>query len=230
MLRALTTLAVLAFPSVAFAADLVSDPPMDAPRTNIVSDPGWGLYVQGYGGIITQSFALGTDNFDEGGGEIFREPTSDWLNMGPAFGASIGVTTPIDGLSVGIDVMHTHSDFTVEPGGTLDTLSIMGTLEGAYHLSPQFDIYVSGGLGAMQFHYRNTVEDEDATSGFAPAYQVAVGARANLTENLSIFVEAKHQDIISGTDIAAIGEETATNSTITQRATNAILVGARFGF
>ena len=140
------------------------------------------------------------------------------------------MTTPIDGLSFGLDAMHTHADFTTESPATLDTLSIMGTMEGAYHLSPQFDIYASGGLGAEQFHYVNTDEGEDTTSTWAPAYQVAVGTRFHLTGNFSLFAEARHQDVFSGADISAIGIATATGSTIKSKPNDALLVGARFSF
>lgn len=223
MLRALTTIALLALPGTALAADLANDPPTDA-RTNMLADPAWGFYVQGYGGVVTQTNATFIETF--GGG--FPESFFDTLSHGPAFGASVGVTTPIDGLSVGIDVMHTHADFSdFDPDfpASLETLSVMGTVEGAYHLTPQFDLYASGGLGAMAVHYTDPTV---AADGIAPAYQVAVGLRAKVTDNLSVFTEFKHQDMIVP---ASIGDAFHDDSTVTiAKANNAVLAGLRFNF
>ena len=223
MLRALTTIALLALPGTALAADLVSDPPTDA-RTNMRADPTWGVYVQGYGGVVTQTTATFVETFFDG----FHESFFDTLSHGPTFGASIGVTTPVDGLSVGIDVMHTHADFTdFSPDfpASLDTLSVMGTVEGAYHLTPQFDLYASGGLGAMAVHYS---DPDVATDGVTPAYQVAVGLRAKVTDNLSVFTELKHQDMIIP---ANIGDPFDDDATLTvAKANNALLAGVRFSF
>lgn len=227
MLRALTTLALLALPGTALAADLVGDPPTDA-RVNMLTDPAWGFYVQGYGGVVTQTQANFLASFDDGGGVIGHESFFDSLSAGPAFGASIGLTTPIDGLSVGLDVMHTHADFAdfdSDFPASLDTLSVMGTVEGAYHLTPQFDLYASGGLGAMMVHF----SDPEATAdGIAPAYQVAVGVRAKVTDNVSLFTEIKHQDMILPADI---GDPFSDDETLSvAKGNNAVLAGLRFNF
>jgi opacity protein-like surface antigen len=223
MLRALTTIALLALPGTALAADLAGDPPTDA-RTNMLADPAWGVYVQGYGGVVTQTTATFVETFS-GGGESFF----DTLSHGPVFGASIGVTTPIDGLSVGLDVMHTHSEFTDFDSdftpASLDTLSIMGTVEGAYHLTPQFDLYASGGLGAMRIAYADPFEAGD---GWTPAYQVAVGLRAKVTDNLSLFTEFKHQDVIAP---ATVGDLFDNDSSVgIAKANNAVVAGLRFNY
>jgi opacity protein-like surface antigen len=224
MLRALTTLALLALPGTALAADLVSDPPTDA-RVNMLTDPAWGFYVQAYGGVVTQTNV----NFDEV--DIFgdHDPFFSFLSEGPAFGASIGVTTPIDGVSVGLDVMHTHGDIGFSPPfqpASLDTLSIMGTVEGAYHLTPQFDLYASGGLGAMRVSYADPF---NTAEGWTPAYQVAVGVRAKVTDNLSLFTEFKHQDMIAPANLGDAflqGDE----SVLVAKPNNAVLAGLRFDF
>ena len=84
MLRALTTIALLALPGTALAADLANDPPTDA-RTNMLADPAWGFYVQGYGGVVTQTNATFIETFVGG----FPESFFDTLSHGPAFGASV---------------------------------------------------------------------------------------------------------------------------------------------
>ena len=216
MLRALTTIALLALPGGALAADLATEPPAAD-----FTDPGWTFYVQGYGGVVTQTNATFVEDFGGGGFDTFF----DTLGAGPAFGVSVGVTTPIDGLSVGLDVMHTHADFTDRTAASLDTLSIMGTVEGAYHLTPQFDLYATGGLGAMAVQYSDPFI---TTDGWAPAYQVAVGLRANVTDNLSLFTEFKHQDMIVP---ANVGDPFFDGtSTTVAKGNNAILAGLRFSF
>ena len=70
MLRALTTIALLALPGTALAADLAGDPPTDA-RTNMLADPAWGVYVQGYGGVVTQTTATFVETFSGGGASSF---------------------------------------------------------------------------------------------------------------------------------------------------------------
>src|SRR5689334_18185302 len=107
MLKALTTLTLIVLPGTAFAAD-------------------WsGFYAQVYGGVRTQ----GTSSVGEPEAALLvpaAEPLFTEIfamNAGPAFGASFGTTTPIDGLSVGVDVMHTHSKLADFPDENLDTLS-----------------------------------------------------------------------------------------------------------
>ena len=224
MLRALTTIALLALPGTAMAGDLTSKSPIDL-RTDF-ADPGWSFYVQGYGGVVVQDTVTVTQTFHQGP-DTFSESFANTLGAGPVFGASFGIATPVDGLSIGLDVMHTHQDFTnFDPSSpaTLDSTSIMGTVEGTYHLSPRFDVYATGGLGGIVFHYTDPLV---AADGLAPAYQVAVGLRANVTENVSLFTEIKHQDVFNS---ASLGGIFGNDDNRVAKANNALLAGLRYSF
>jgi opacity protein-like surface antigen len=183
MLKALTTLTLIILPGTALAAD-------------------WGgFYAQIYGGVRTQGDTTFSDPeevidaLSPDDAPLFSE--SFTLNSGPAFGGSVGLRTPIDGLSVGVDVMHTHTNFTDFTDQDVDTLSIMGTVEGAYHLSDRFDLYATGGLGAMNIAVTDHENPNNVTNGWAPAYEAAAGIRLKATDNLSLFTEIKHQDVFT---------------------------------
>jgi opacity protein-like surface antigen len=242
LLKALTAVALLGLPGTALAADLNGIPPSDD-RTNLMADPGsdWGFYVQGYGGVVTQNTLSDVFSFDEGpGNPPFTENFIHQLTSGSEFGVSAGVITPIDGLSVGVDVMHTHQDLQsfdedfggFSDGSTLDSTSVFATVEGAYHLTPQFDLYATGGLGATSYHAQfGSVFDEetltDGDTGWTPAYEVAVGLRAKVTDNLSLFTELKHSDVFATAAFAPNTEE-GTESIATGH--NAVTAGVRFEF
>lgn len=242
MLRALTTIALLVLPGTALAADLANDPPTDA-RTNMLADPAWGFYVQGYGGVVTQNTVNDVFAFDEGPGiPPFTDNFIHQLTSGNEFGVSAGVITPIDGVSVGVDLMHTHQDVQAfdegfdafSDGSFLDSTSVFATVEGAYHLTPQFDLYATGGLGATMYHahFGSIIDNETFTDGdtaFAPAYEVAVGLRAKVTDNLSIFTEVKHSDVFTTAAFSPVtGEGTSTESLSTGH--TAVNAGVRFSF
>ena len=61
----------------------------------------------------------------------------------------------------------------------------------------------------MNVHYSDPFNSGD---GWTPAYQVAVGLRANVTDNLSIFTEFKHQDQIVPASVGDIFDEGAVNT------------------
>ena len=241
MLKTLAIIALLGIglPSMATAAQMLGDPPSDAPA---LMAPGsdWGFYVQGYGGVVTQNTVNDVYSEDEGPDEPrFTENFIHQLASGAEFGVSAGVTTPLDGVSVGIDVMHTHQtvqafdeDFDeFSDGSTLDSTSVFGTIEGAYHLNPQFDLYATGGLGVTMYHahFVSDFDEETFTDGdtaFAPAYEVAVGLRAKLTDNLSIFTEVKHSDVFVTADLPEVDGTIESIST----GHNAVNAGIRFNF
>jgi opacity protein-like surface antigen len=236
MLKTLTTIALLALPSTALAADLVGDPP------NLVSDPGngWGFYIQGYGGVVTQNSLSDVVSIDEGTPVTFL--FTDLLSSGSEFGVSAGVTTPIDGVSIGLDLNHTHQDVQAfdaffeggpSTGFTVDSTSLFATVEGAYHLNPMFDVYATGGLGATSYHVQSeskiTGDDINVDTAFAPAYEVAVGLRANVTDNLSIFTEVKHSDVFS-TAALPTEEDVGTSFESISAGHTAVNAGIRFNF
>jgi opacity protein-like surface antigen len=146
-------------------------------------------------------------------------------SSGPAFGASFGATTPIDGLSLGVDIMHTHSQIVDFSEESLDTLSLMGTVEGAYRLSDRFDLYATGGLGATNIAVTDDADPTLHSEGWAPAYEVAAGIRVKATDNVSVFSELKHQDLFTAAPLPFDGEEE-----FTLVGTTSLLAGVRFSF
>lgn len=240
MLKALTTAALFALPGTALAADMVSTPPA-YDRTNLMADPGtdWGFYIQGYGGVVTQGSLTDVFTFNFSPDDIETENLVEQLTHGPAFGISAGVKTPIDGLSLGIDVFHTHQSvqaFNIDettPNVDLDSTSVFATIEGAYHLSPTFDLYATGGLGATSYHAHETdVEAEggvfDEDTEWVPAYEVGVGVRANVAENLSIFTELKHSDVFTTASFSSDDGGFETEAVASGH--NAVVAGVRFSF
>jgi len=176
------------------------------PGTAMAAD--WGpFYAQIYGGARLP----GLSSFDT---------TVYPMESGPSFGASIGAATAIDGLSVGLDVMHSSVTYTDFPNDTLSTLTIMGTIEGAFRLNDRFELYGTGGLGAMNIAFSDASDPTNADNGWAPAYQFAAGLRVKATEQLSFFTELKHQDTF--VPVVQFGDENVTSPS------TSVLVGLRF--
>jgi len=195
-----TAAALLLAATPGFAADLIVDEPA------AVAPSDWGsLYVEFYAGARLS----GTSTY-------YDVPTEYDMLAGPALGVSVGVGTPIPGLSAGLDVMWTSAEYDYG-GEFLHTLSAMGELEYAVPLNDTFEIYGAAGLGLINI----TFEDSFGTtwSGSGAGYQVAVGVRANVLENVSVFAEVKHQDSFGAVDVD--GDD------VTSPTTN-VLVGLRF--
>ncbi|WP_055047209.1 porin family protein [Devosia sp. A16] len=181
----------------AFAADpIVSD---------AVADFG-GFYAEVYGGVALPSIATWNgDDYD--------------LKVGPAFGASFGVATPVPGLSVGLDVMWTSAEYAeaVYSNEFQHSLSGMVEVEYAVPLNDTFELYGAAGLGFVGITYEDANGDKLSDAG--AGYQVAIGARANVLENVALFGEFKHQDTF---DTVALGTNDVSSPT------NTLLVGLRF--
>jgi len=176
------------------------------PGTALGAD--WGsFYAQIYGG----GRIPGLTTFDD---------TVYPMNSGASFGASVGAATSIDGLSVGFDVMHSAVTYAEFPYDTLSTLTIMGTIEGAFHLNDRFELYGTGGLGAMNIAFADATDPTNADNGWAPAYQFAAGLRIKATDQVSIFAELKHQDTF--VPVVQFGDENVTSPS------TSVMVGLRF--
>ena len=75
---------------------------------------------------------------------------------------------------------------------------------------------------------RGELDPFEAGDGWAPAYQVAVGLRAKVTDNLSLFTEFKHQDVIAP---ATVGDLFDNDSSVgIAKANNAVVAGLRFNY
>jgi opacity protein-like surface antigen len=165
----------------------------------------WGkFYAEVYGGA-----ALGTDT-TYNGGDYAMDPT--WA-AGAAFGVDIG-----NGFSLGIDVMKTgDAQYQTDPA-TLSTFSVMAEGEYALALNDTFSVYGSLGLGAINV----AIDTSGSDDAWGAGYSAAVGVRANVTENMALFGELKHQDTFSTVELFGNDEVSAP--------TNTALVGLRLSF
>ena len=203
--RAATT-AFLAAPLLAgsaFAADLIIDEPAVAAAPSVS-----GIYVELYGGghfPMTISFP---DDFE--------------MSAGGALGASIGLSSPIPGLSFELDAMWTSSEYTDSPGYFNDTVSLMVNAEYAVPVTDTIDVYGLVGVGAIQYTYIEPGDIRYSASG--AGYQVGIGGRFEVVENVSVFSELKYQTTFDDVVFDAFPVEPLRQSTL-----NAV-VGLRFEF
>lgn len=164
----------------------------------------WGkFYAEVYGGAT-----LGTDTtyngFDYG-----MDPT--WA-AGAAFGVDMG-----NGFSLGIDLMKTGDATYSGQSESLSTFSVMAEGEYALALNDTFAVYGSLGLGAINV----ALTDGPTEDGWGLGYSAALGVRANVTENLALFGEFKHQDTFDTVEL--FGDDVGAP-------TNTALVGVRLSF
>jgi opacity protein-like surface antigen len=193
-----TALAALAIGCVATgvqAADLVFDVPEE--RT-FVDPPDLGLYALLYGGVAFK------------GNVQFDEECCDWeddYGPGPAVGGAIGVRV-VEGLSVELDVFHTHRALNdsgdwwnwqdLDWEDTISTTSLMVNGKFTLALNDVFDVYAGAGVGGIWLAYNYYGE---TATGMGAGYQVMIGASANVTENIAIFGELRHQNSFSPIEV-----------------------------
>jgi opacity protein-like surface antigen len=164
----------------------------------------WGkFYAEVYGGA-----ALGTDS-TYNGTDYAMDPT--WA-AGAAFGVDMG-----NGFSLGIDMMKTgDAQYQTDPA-TLTTFSVMAEGEYALALNDTFAVYGSLGLGAINVG----IDSMDSENAWGAGYSAALGVRANVTDNLALFGEFKHQDTFDTVEL--FGDDVGAP-------TNTALVGVRLSF
>jgi opacity protein-like surface antigen len=172
----------------AHAADLMISEPA-APMAPAPS--GMSIYAQLLGGV-----ALAGD-FDVYDGDTLDY--TDSFDPGWAVAGTIGVVV-MDGLSAELDVLHTDRGDPTDEDDSLDTTSFMGNLKYTVALNEMFSLYGAAGLGWIRIH---EVEDDDYPgdfyySGFG--YQLILGASAQVTDNISLVGEFRHQDTFGPID------------------------------
>ncbi len=161
------------------------------------------FYAEVYGGA-----ALGTDT-QYNGTDYAMDPT--WA-AGAAFGVDFG-----NGFSLGVDAMKTGDAEYIGEDASLSTFSVMAEGEYALALTDTFAVYGSLGLGAINVAVTSgTTED-----AWSPGYSAAVGVRADITEDLALFGELKHQDTFDTVEL--FGDDVGAP-------TNTALVGVRLSF
>jgi opacity protein-like surface antigen len=203
-----TALVALAAAGVATgvqAADLILEPRDDAFVD--VTDPSF--YALLYGGVAFPSTAVWTNDDEEYD-----------LSHGYALGGAIGVGI-VEGLSVELDVFHTGNRHDIDdPDYVLSTLSVMGNIKGTLPLNEVFDVYGGAGVGGIHLRYDY---GGDIYTGWGAGYQFMIGASFNVTENIAIFGELRHQNSFSAIDVVDQDDDERTLSV----PTNAALVGIK---
>ena len=164
----------------------------------------WGkFYAEVYGGA-----KLGTDTTYDGL-DYSMDPT--WA-AGAAFGVEVG-----NGFSLGVDLMKTgDAQYQTDPA-TLTTFSVMAEGEYALALNDTFAVYGSLGLGAINVAIDGGGHDDAWGAG----YSAAIGVRADITENMALFGELKHQDTFDAVELYGVDVSAPTNTA---------LVGVRLSF
>jgi len=164
----------------------------------------WGkFYAEVYGGA-----KFGTDT-TYNGLDYAMDPT---YAAGAAFGIDMG-----NGFSLGVDLMKTgDAQYQTDPA-TLTTFSVMAEGEYALALNDTFAVYGSLGLGAINV----AIDGATSDNAWGAGYSAAVGVRANVTDNMALFGEFKHQDTFDTVEL--FGDDVGAP-------TNTALVGLRLSF
>jgi opacity protein-like surface antigen len=215
----LTAVAVVAMCGTAAAADLtVAEVPAEAPAASSING-----YVQLLGGwVIPNSMDYSTDFLD-------FEGTVDF-EAGWALGATFGLETPVDGLSLEVDVLRTWADGTEDDtgAGSLISTSLMANAVYSVDLNDTFSLYGGAGLGMIALEA--VPEDEglsESGTGSGAGYQVFAGVQADVAENVALTFEGRYQSSFDNIDLTADGSlinvETEFNRT-------SALVGLLFSF
>jgi len=135
--------------------------------------------------------------------------------LGGAFGASAGVNAPIPGLAFKLDIMHSGGEYDCCDYGVYN-FSVMAVGEYSAELNEMFSIYGAFGVGGVYVQYYS-----DDYTGWGAGYQAAVGARAVVADNVSVFGELKY--------VSTFGDVDTNGYDINYPTLNA-LVGLRLSF
>jgi len=174
----LSTALVAASAFAAHAADLLVQDSAAAPAAASSSFSG---YVQVMGGMTLPN-TLGW--YD--GSEYSYDMLSGW-----ALGATFGIETPVDGVSLEADVLRTVVEY--EDGGDfLNSTSVMGNAVFTAPLNDSLSLYAGAGAGFIMLDYNDDTDANDGT-GSGLGYQIFGGAQLAVAENLSLTLEARHQ-------------------------------------
>lgn len=114
------------------------------------------------------------------------------VDRGWLAGGAVGVVTPIEGLSLELDVTRSTSLYTGFPNSLTGT-TVMGNVVFTAPVAEMFSIYGGGGAGVVSVSYDNASLNALDSSGTSAAGQVFAGASLDLTSNFSIFGEARYQ-------------------------------------
>lgn len=143
-------------------------------------------------------------------------PATYDTTAGWAMGGAIGLTTPVPGLSFELEVLKTAAQTTL--GNNYDTISVMANAEYGLALNETFEAYGSLGLGAVHVH---DYYPPNSFEAWGAGYQVSVGGRAHISEQVAVFAEYKYVNTF---------EDVSLGNTGTRVPTHNLLAGLRFSF
>jgi opacity protein-like surface antigen len=168
------------------------------------------LYAKVYGGITVPN-------------DLVFEGLSYPLDAGYLLGASIGVGTGLEGLSVELDLNHSSANYTGHDN-YLKATSLFGNLVYTVSLTEAFEVYGGAGLGAAYVQYDNGYDNNYDSDGTAFVGQVFAGVGTTLADNISLFGELRYQSAFG--DVAV--EESGGYGYDLEFARTSVLVGLKF--
>lgn len=118
----------------------------------------------------------------------------DLLN-GHFLGASVGLSTPIEGLSVELDVSHSRA-YYIGKQNALEATLAMANVVYSLPVGEQFSVYGGAGLGFGYVLDDCIVSDVYDSDGYTAAGQVFAGAEMKLFDHVSLFGEARYQSAL----------------------------------
>jgi opacity protein-like surface antigen len=130
-----------------------------------------------FGGVIApDSMFLGITDYDTNRGEFFGVSASKTGMLGP-------------NVELGLELTKGEVEYTGLEPNHIGAVSAMITVEATTELSPGFELYGGGGVGAMRVEYFNAAPFtyHDTVVGAS----LVAGGRFELGQNMSIFVEAR---------------------------------------
>lgn len=176
---------------------------MALPGSVVAND--WGRF---YGEIYGGGHIPGTSTFTD----IDTSQYSYDMDAGGSFGASMGILTPVPGLAFELDIMKVISTYADSAAleAYLDTLSVMVNVEYGAPVGDMFELYGAVGVGGIEVDYENNTPFQ--ADGWGWGYQLALGARANVSESVAISAEYKHQATAGDINTGVYGYGIATNN------------------
>jgi opacity protein-like surface antigen len=214
----LTAAAIVATCATAAAADLaVAEAP--APAASSING-----YVQLLGGWVMPNTLTSVPELS-----LVAATTVDF-DAGWALGATFGLETPIDGLSVEVDVLRTWADtegVSIETAGSLISTSLMANAVYSVDLNDMFSLYGGAGLGMIALEAAPDDETLPVGTGSGAGYQVFAGVQADVAENVALTLEGRYQSSFDNIEMSVDGLGTVGEQEFNR---TSVLVGLLFSF
>ncbi len=185
----LATVAVVSVGAGANGADLLVQDGVPVQAASPLSG-----YIRVMGGMTIPNTLHYTGELGYGEGDFD-------LLAGRTFGATAGINTSVEGLSVETDLLRSvvqyDSDQYAEPyEDYLNSTSVMGNIVYNVDVNEQFAVYGGVGAGVIWVDYDAPADPEYNTSGSGLGFQVFGGIQTAVTENIALTLEARYQSAI----------------------------------